>query len=182
MTDANSKHSKGLRATGVAGVCCARHEYFLALGDLQKGERYANMDYLCFKSLQGTKVQHVVISYDIACQWSINFYDRMSHLLEELRLRPDIKVDFIVPKFHLPAHGRKCHSIFSFNYHPGVARTDGESVERLWAWLNSIARSASMMGPGGRWDTLDDFTNFSNWRKTTNMGELVIRSSSPHCN
>lgn len=38
---ANSKKSKGLRATGVGSVSCARHEMFrpTGTGDLQKGER-----------------------------------------------------------------------------------------------------------------------------------------------
>lgn len=37
-----TKKSKGLRATGMAAVSCARHQLFrpLGLGDLQKGERY----------------------------------------------------------------------------------------------------------------------------------------------
>jgi hypothetical protein len=38
---ANSKKSKGLHATGVGSVSCARHEMFRenGTGDLQKGER-----------------------------------------------------------------------------------------------------------------------------------------------
>lgn len=37
-----TKKSKGLRATGMAAVSCARHQMFrpLGMGDLQKGERY----------------------------------------------------------------------------------------------------------------------------------------------
>lgn len=36
-----TKNSKGLRATGMAAVSCARHQMLrpLGLGDLQKGER-----------------------------------------------------------------------------------------------------------------------------------------------
>lgn len=36
-----TKKSKGLRATGLAVVSCARHQLFrrLGVGDLQKGER-----------------------------------------------------------------------------------------------------------------------------------------------
>lgn len=44
-----TKKSKGLRATGMAAVSCARHQLFrpLGLGDLQKGERYIiSIDYL----------------------------------------------------------------------------------------------------------------------------------------
>ncbi|ESK82675.1 hypothetical protein Moror_11175 [Moniliophthora roreri MCA 2997] len=44
--NANHKKLKGLRATGVGAVTCARHELFRlnGIGDLQKGERYINMD------------------------------------------------------------------------------------------------------------------------------------------
>jgi hypothetical protein len=41
LSKANTKHSNGLRATGIGAVTCARHECFLPNGmaDLQKGER-----------------------------------------------------------------------------------------------------------------------------------------------
>lgn len=39
---ANLKNAKGLRVSGVTGVCCARHGCLLpnGLGDLTKGEKY----------------------------------------------------------------------------------------------------------------------------------------------
>ena len=42
LANANTKRAKGLRATGIGSVTCARHECFLpnGTGDLQKGERY----------------------------------------------------------------------------------------------------------------------------------------------
>lgn len=38
---ANNKRAKGLRATGIGAVSCARHEVFRpnGMGDLQRGER-----------------------------------------------------------------------------------------------------------------------------------------------
>lgn len=44
MENMLTKNSKGLRATGMGAVSCARHELFrpLGLGDLQKGERYVS--------------------------------------------------------------------------------------------------------------------------------------------
>lgn len=38
MTKANTKRDKNLRATGVVGINC-RHDVFLQMGDLTKGER-----------------------------------------------------------------------------------------------------------------------------------------------
>lgn len=115
----------------------------------------------------------IIISYDIACQWSVNFLKRMSAPTMPLALRIPAQtvIKYFVPKFHLPAHEPKCHAPFSFNFARGVGRTDGEGIERNWSVLNGIAPSVSMMGPGGRWDTLDDFCNYSNWRKTVNLRE-----------
>lgn len=89
-----------------------------------------------------------------------------------MQLPESLQLKFCVPKFHLPAHVQKCWAPYSFNFAKGVGRTDGEGVERNWSWLNGIARSVSLMGPGGRADTLDDFCNYHNWRKTTALGEL----------
>ncbi|KAG1722257.1 hypothetical protein EDB19DRAFT_1835075 [Suillus lakei] len=47
-------------------------------GDLQKGERYINMDYLFFSSMRSSHSIHVLnISYDIACQWNKNLWSHM---------------------------------------------------------------------------------------------------------
>lgn len=54
-----------------------------------------------------------------------------------------------------------------------MARWDGEHVERLWAWLNAAAPSTKEMSPGARWETIDDFCGFANWRKTTQFGENI---------
>ncbi|KAJ7185969.1 hypothetical protein C8R46DRAFT_880838 [Mycena filopes] len=174
---ANNKRSKGLRATGIGSVSCSRHEAFRAngTGDLQKGERYSNMDYLFFSTLIGVTILSIVASYDIACQWSRNFWTRMKALPKEMRLPAGIKMQFKVPKFHLPPHIKKCHGPFSFNYTKWVGRTDGEGVERNWSWLNMIARSISVMGPGSRDDTIDDFCGYANWRKTVRLGMSLLR-------
>ncbi|KAG2128668.1 uncharacterized protein EDB93DRAFT_1243527 [Suillus bovinus] len=52
---ADTKSSQGLAATGIGTVDCTRHEFKLpnGVGDLQKGERYLNMDYLVFSMLVG---------------------------------------------------------------------------------------------------------------------------------
>ena len=121
--------------------------------------------------MMGVMLQLIFASYDIACQWATNLFARMNAptMPEWLRLPPSTLVKVFVPKFHLPGHIVKCQAPFSFNFAPGVGRTDGEGVEWNWSVLNGIARSVSMMGPGGRWDTLDDFCNYANWRKTITL-------------
>ncbi|KAJ7018076.1 hypothetical protein C8F04DRAFT_977957, partial [Mycena alexandri] len=177
LWSANNKRAKGLRASGVGSVSCSRHEMFqpLGTGDLQKGEKYSNMDYLFFSSLIGIMVLTVVASYDIACQWSRKFWSRAGAMPEQLKLAARVNVLFKVPKFHLPPHVKECHGPYSFNYTKGVGRTDGEGVERNWSWLNWAARSISVMGPGSREDTIDDLCGFSNWKKVVGLANSLLR-------
>ena len=191
MWNANLKKSEGLRATGIGAVICARHAAYRpnGMGDLQKGERYVllsmlsyenfiyllhryvNMDYLFFSSIAGTSLRKIIGSYDIACKWGKHLQDRLeSSIPQHLHPPPDTVLEVFVPKFHLPAHKPQCHALYSFNYAPGVGRTDGEGIERNWSVLNKVAPSLSMMGPGGRWDTMDDVCNYWNWLKTINLG------------
>ncbi|KAF8059256.1 hypothetical protein FPV67DRAFT_1675319 [Lyophyllum atratum] len=175
---ANSKKSKGLRATGVGSVSCSRHQFFrpTGTGDLQKGERYANMDMIFLSSMAGVLLMWVVLSYDIACQYSKNFWTRLSHLPDDLQFINVPRIWWKVPKFHLPPHKPECHGPYSLNYTQGVGRTDGEGVERNWAWLNGAAPSTSQMGPGARHDTLDDFMSYWNYRRTVDFGQTLLKN------
>ncbi|KAF8871980.1 hypothetical protein BD779DRAFT_1453348 [Infundibulicybe gibba] len=175
---ASSKRNGGVAATGVGAVVCARHDFRLpnSVGDLQFGERYSNMDYLFYKSVQGTEVMQLFVSYDIACQWSIHLKKRMftiDHTFDILDGHVNIK--FLVPKFHLPAHVAACRTRYSFNFTKGVGRTDGEAPERGWSEVDPLAPSTKEMGPGSRRDTLDFHFGDSNWRKMTSLGLTLMR-------
>jgi hypothetical protein len=159
LWNANTKHAKGLRAMGIGSVTCACHECFLpnGMGDLQKGERYANifsccrcwqligsaryanMDFMFLSSVAGSAIKSIIIPYDIACQWGHNFFSCMANMPQHLWILESVKIQFKVLKFHLPAHISKCYVPFSFNFAKWVSRTDGEGVERNWSWLNGIA-------------------------------------------
>ncbi|KAI0060333.1 hypothetical protein BV25DRAFT_1783282, partial [Artomyces pyxidatus] len=171
---ANLKGSKGLRVTGVGGIFCARHELWRpnGLGDLQKGERrYCNMDYVFLSSLVNVANKALLVSYDIACQWSKNLLSRARNLHFQL---PGV-IDFVVPKFHLPAHKQDCHAPYGLHYKFGAGQTDGEAPERNWADMNGAAASTKEMGPGARHDTLDDHCGHSNWRKFVRIVALLRR-------
>ncbi|KAG2117623.1 hypothetical protein DEU56DRAFT_874102 [Suillus clintonianus] len=131
---ADTKNSRGLAATGVGAIVCARHNLTRpsSVGDLQKGERYVNMDFLFFSTLQHSgEVLVLNISYDIACQWSKHLWERMSRYPSQIHFSGDSKIlTFLIPKFHLPAHIAAC-----------MARTDGEAIERGWSNMNPIATS-----------------------------------------
>ncbi|KAG6819543.1 hypothetical protein H0H93_010895 [Arthromyces matolae] len=173
------KQAQGLSATGVGTVDCARHDFKRpnGVGDLQFGEsRYLNMDFMFLGSLRDSKIEVLVVSYDIVCQWSVHLQDRMLSYPHELHLSNSIKhISFLIPKFHLPAHIESCNLLYSFNLTKGVGRTDGEAPERGWANINRIAQSTKEMGPGARHDTIDDHFNDLNWKKTTQFGERMLK-------
>ncbi|KAJ7855815.1 hypothetical protein B0H13DRAFT_2357656 [Mycena leptocephala] len=165
---ANKKRVKGLRTTGVGGVTCARHNMWRpnGIGDLQLGERFCNMDFILFSALLNTIIFYLILSYDIACQYGKNFWNRMPSLPEEFHICVDAAhVWFKVPNFHLPPHKPNCHSPFSFHWMWGTGRTHGETVEQNWEFTNGAAASTKMMGLGSRHATLEDLFGFHNWRR-----------------
>lgn len=128
------------------------------------------MDFLFLSSLLYTALVGFVVSYDIACQWSLYLWDRMGAFPAAYHFDfIQSSVSFVVPKFHLPAHIAKCQTAYSLNYTRSVGRTDGEAPERGWADINQAASSTKEMGPGSRRDTLDDYFGDWNWKKITNM-------------
>ncbi|KAK0436511.1 hypothetical protein EV421DRAFT_1892352 [Armillaria borealis] len=172
---ANSRGGHGATAVGVGAVVCGRHDMKrpMSIGDLQKGERYLNMDYFILSTLSDDMPPELVISYNIACQWHKKIFDRISQYPESLRpMQSEWNILYLVPKFHLPAHVLKCRDNFSFNFSAGVGRTDGKAPERGWAATNALAASTKEMGPGARQDTLDDHFGDYNWRKIIILANL----------
>ncbi|KAJ7029322.1 hypothetical protein C8F04DRAFT_1264984 [Mycena alexandri] len=160
---ANRKRVKGLRTTGL-------------------GERQCNMDFILFSALLNTLIFYLILSYDIACQYSKHFWTRMESLPAAMHLVVEqARVWFKIPNFHLPPHKPPCHSPYSFHYMWGAGRTHGETVEQNWEFTNGAAASTKMMGLGTRAATLEDLFGFHNWRRlvswrgifTKRMGENV---------
>src|SRR5271170_4532039 len=100
--------------------------------------RYANMDFIVFYTLIGTVINLLVFSYDIVCQWSRNLSKRQPQLPSFMQLlnRQIEKATFVIPKFHIYAHGLSCQTTYSLNFQPHMARMDGEDPERWWAHIN----------------------------------------------
>ncbi|KAJ8515304.1 hypothetical protein ONZ45_g7245 [Pleurotus djamor] len=175
---ANSKSATGYAATGVVAVLCARHGLVRrnGLGSLQKGERYANSDFVVHFTLKDQEFSHLVISYDIACQYSRNFATRNRDFPSDLRLRRGAinAISYVVPKFHLYAHGQACQAKFNLNYILWSAETDGEDPERWWSHINPVSMSTKIMGPGSRVDTIDDHATAWNWRKIVHMDRSLL--------
>ncbi|KAJ7733642.1 hypothetical protein B0H16DRAFT_1210260, partial [Mycena metata] len=168
------KEARGTASSGIATVDCARHNMKRprGVGDLQKGERYLNMDYMFFMSLENSDLQEFFVSYDIACQWHKNIWERLQIYPREIQEQNGQRFFvFLVPKFHLPAHIESCNINFSFLLTRYVGQTDGESPERGWSNINRMATSTREMGPNLRREFLDDHFNDWNWKKILGMGK-----------
>ncbi|KAF9496303.1 hypothetical protein BDN71DRAFT_1468824 [Pleurotus eryngii] len=180
---ASLRGGKGTTASGVGTIECSRHDMKrpVSVGDLQLGERYVwgylNMDYLYFSSVRNHSSLDLVVSYDIACQWSTNLARRSTSYPPDLvaAANSHLSTRYLVPKFHLYAHRNDCQINYSFNLTPNVGRTDGESPERGWAAMNPVASSTKEMGPGSRRDTLDDHFGDYNWRKIISFHSTLLR-------
>lgn len=132
------------------------------------------MDFIVLSMLSGVVMLHLLLIYDIACQWSKNFMRRMRNFPPNLHLSVQPQnIVYAIPKGHIRSHGKACQGTFSLNYLPGSARTDGESVERDWAYMNALVPSTREMGTGNRHETLDDHWGWWNWEKVKKMGELT---------
>ncbi|KAI0069871.1 hypothetical protein K474DRAFT_1568226, partial [Panus rudis PR-1116 ss-1] len=169
---------EGYIASGVGAILCARHCLVRknGVGDLQKGERYVNMDYLILSTLLGVFILLLFLSFDIACQFSKNFTKRVHEFPPTMQLDlSTIRLHWGIPKKHLAVHGPN-HSKFSFNYLPHVGRTCGEGIESGWSHMNPIALSTREMSPGARHETLDNHWGAWNWGKIIGMGAYMGRT------
>ncbi|KAI4517218.1 hypothetical protein K525DRAFT_211399 [Schizophyllum commune Loenen D] len=178
LVEKDTKATTGLRVSGVAGAICARHELVQphGLADLQKGERYCNMDYVVLSVIAVMRYTALTVSYDIGCQFMINFFKRMEKMPQELqKLKEDLDIIFGLPVWHGGIHEEACRSRNSLKYHDGVGRTDGEAIERIWSLLNPMAWATKYMGEGARHDWIEDKVDSVNFGKLVSMVYLLAR-------
>src|SRR6202167_4249008 len=143
----------------------------ISIGPLISRCRYCSMDYVLLSTLIGISIAMLVVSYDVACQWSVNFATRLAEFPVAMQFDiSDIVFTTVIPKFHILGHGKKCQSVWSLNYRRWMGCTDGEGVEREWLHINPVALSTKVMGPGSHHNTLDDHWGAWNWRKVVAMG------------
>lgn len=121
----------------------------------------------------------ILISYDIACQWFKNLFQRFSaseNWPDKLQLS-EKTIHYIpaIPKLHEPMHEGKNHQQYSLNFMIGVGLSDFEVPERFWAFHNGLGNSTKTQGPGNRHLIIDDNFNAWNWWKYINMGATLAR-------
>jgi hypothetical protein len=133
------------------------------------------MDFITLATLIGVVFTTLTISYDIVCQWSRNFKNRVGQFPAWMQPPPAVlnAATYVIPKFHIYGHGTPCQTRFSLNFLPYSARTNGEEPERWWAHINPVSMSTKEMGAGARHDTIDDHAAAWNWRKITNFGMII---------
>ncbi|KAJ7053016.1 hypothetical protein C8F01DRAFT_955086, partial [Mycena amicta] len=181
LTGKNTRMTTGLRVSGVGGCVCARHGLLrpLGIGDLQKGEsRYSNMDWIFLSAVNGSKVKQLIVSYDIACQWKLHLLGRADIIAASPAIVTNLAnylLKFGLPVWHAEAHEEKCRAAHSLMHAVGVGRTDGESIERLWALLNPSSYSTKEMGEGNRQDTIEDKLDYLNFSKNVGQGQTLKR-------
>ncbi|KAJ6568226.1 hypothetical protein DFH09DRAFT_1247094 [Mycena vulgaris] len=61
---------------------------------------------------------------------------------------------------HIHAHTLACQLVFSLNLVPGSAQTDGEGIERPWAFIGGVATKDMLACHWGHW----------NWQKLLTLG------------
>ncbi|EKM51329.1 uncharacterized protein PHACADRAFT_165908 [Phanerochaete carnosa HHB-10118-sp] len=181
LSQADRHFSKGLTATGVGMAIDGRYGFILptGVGDLQKGERYCNMDYIVASVLSHYKdFPPLLLSYDIACQWSVHLYERLGQLPARMKIDlPEGDLRYAIPKYHFNAHKVQSHTQYSLNYMRGAGCTNGEEIERLWARHNQTSSSTREMGPRSREDTLENHLNYVNIRKYVDIGKMLNKKT-----
>ncbi|CAK5278522.1 unnamed protein product [Mycena citricolor] len=174
----DTRLTTGLRISGVGGCVCARHECMRpnGIGDLQKGERYANMDFIAFSALSGFDLQALTPSYDIGCQWKNKLQERMQRLPPDLHLSlDDITLQCGLPVWHASSHNSECQNANSLSFKRGVGKTDGEGIERVWSTLNPTGYATKTAGLGMRADILEERIDHNNFMKNLGLAHTLPR-------
>ncbi|TFK18461.1 hypothetical protein FA15DRAFT_729809 [Coprinopsis marcescibilis] len=157
----------GYSVTGAGLVICSRNCLIRrnGAGDLQKGERYCNMDYILFSAVAALSLLWLVITYDIACQWGKNLKARLSGMPKRLQVADSVEIEVAIPSWHINGHGKLCQDRFHVGYIEGIGRLCGDEVEQTWWNTNSLGASVREMGPAARHEVLNDHWNAFNFRK-----------------
>jgi Kyakuja-Dileera-Zisupton transposase len=161
--------SKVCDRTGVGAMACARHGCFVpnALVDFFEGEQQKNMDFAFLQALKVFDIdpdQGALLIYDISCQYTVHFMERIGKLLPQ-----GLTVEAAIGLFHVHAHKDSCFFRYATSFIPGAGIVIGEILESLWSNLNTISHSARTATLAHRSEILDDHACDSNHKKTVAM-------------
>ncbi|KAI0245553.1 hypothetical protein BJV78DRAFT_1158538 [Lactifluus subvellereus] len=121
-----------------------------------------------------------LIIYDICCQWSIHFQERVAQS-EFLELWDSLKITGAVGKWHLATHIPECFAKFTLNFIEGAGQVEGEILETLWSGMDEVAGLVQAMSTAHHQEVLDEYMNDSNWRKiiwmVPTLADICLRLS-----
>ncbi|KAK0477741.1 hypothetical protein EDD18DRAFT_1312696 [Armillaria luteobubalina] len=170
----SSIQTRDLAASGVGGVVCTRHELKLPLSFPSYAMLCYIMDFGYLTAIRRfAGVPRIIMSYDIACQWSINLEECVDIYGNFLQPKIPEKV-YLVLKFHLPGHIKDCQEKYCVSFHIHVGENDREAPERSWEISNGVAASMREMGPGHRCEKLDQHFGDFNWQKNVSQGDTLL--------
>jgi hypothetical protein len=136
------------------------------------------MDFIVMSSLAGFDLKELTLSYDVVCQWQKHLQARIRKLPADMQLDFDsFLCQYGLPVWHASSHEAACRDENSLSFMPGVGKTDGEGIERLWAELNTFAYHTKNMGIGHRADTIEDKINYHNFMKNLSQGEYDLNTA-----
>ncbi|XP_019643775.1 PREDICTED: uncharacterized protein LOC109484857 [Branchiostoma belcheri] len=161
---------KKLDIQGVFGSVC-RHEVPRRFLNMTHGERLGYPVYMIQKLLsdvEGSKDVKLKIVYDISCIL-------VAHLKKK-QGGPQMlaQIDIALDVFHAYGHKTACQLKYSTRRRPGYGLTDGESVERMWAFLRKFSRTTKEMTPSRRIDLLTDAIFHYTMRKTLDIDVALV--------
>ena len=134
-------------------------------------QRY--MDYVILHAISYVAVvAYVLLLYDIACQFWINFLARITQCPNLPALPSNVSVIPAIGLFHVHGHKKECYPRYAPSFIQGAAMVDGEILETLWHPLNHTARSARSMSWFSRQEYLDAHMADSNWKKLVRIGKM----------
>ncbi|PPQ72949.1 hypothetical protein CVT25_004565 [Psilocybe cyanescens] len=150
LVRASIQRTPGYVVTGSGLIVCLCHVMVCrnGAGDLQKGEKYCNMDFIALSAVTGIVLLWIVFTYDIGCQWSKNFASQMEDFPKNMRISNYTQVDIAIPSWHIQGHGPKCQCNFNLAYKKGAGQTCGNKIEGSWSHTNPLAASVCKMGLG----------------------------------
>jgi len=87
---------------------------------LRFNHRFCNIDYVVLSSVKGIRVIRIVFSLDVNCQYSKKFWERMKEFPLHMWIDEETIVEFVIPSWHINAHGADCHADFGLSFRDGV--------------------------------------------------------------
>ncbi|KAI0640393.1 hypothetical protein C8Q79DRAFT_921614 [Trametes meyenii] len=166
------------QVSGIIALTC-RHMFMLpgSIVDLLRGEKYRYVDFALVSTLQRYLILLLICgTYDIHCQYIKNLRKRLESQFGVVLGELDSIVSAELPeliaaigKYHLCMHKGDCRYKHSLHFLPGSCMTDGETLERIWAVTNAIARRTREMSAGHRHDVLNDHYSDLNVRRLHTM-------------